>query len=146
MEVQRTFKYLKSLSSTTTFYLVLISLLFWKLCKRLIFWTFNLFLLIYNFFFVKNFRIIFSLRFWMLWKKLMHLVLSLSLSLSLDIENETGLECRHYSPSVKMLLVLWWARAIGSKSIHTTWFKRCCSGISMTQGTKLSSTLFGENK
>ena len=74
------FKYLKSLSSTTTFYLVLISLLFWKLCKRLIFWTFNLFLLVYNFFFVKNFRIIFSLRFWMLWKKLMHLVLSLSLS------------------------------------------------------------------
>ena len=32
-----------------------------------------------------------------------------------------------------MLLVLLWAMAIGSESIHTTWFKRCCSGTSMTQ-------------
>ena len=48
------FKYLKTLSSTTTFYLVLISLLFWKLCKKLIFWAFNLFLLIYNFLFVRT--------------------------------------------------------------------------------------------
>jgi len=65
MEVQKILSFLKVFQMIMIkkigydFYLVPINLFFWKLCKRHIFWVFNLSFLIYNFLVVNNFRIIF---------------------------------------------------------------------------------------